>query len=353
MYNSLIISKIELEKPERLIRIFSMRKIPIIWVDIKKINILMSFLRKNNNPSNKIVVFGSDADQVINEIIEWDKPHSDNYTWEKCLGLTQEEVDEFTDLMYKNLSHITSDSFIIYDFLENSWDFDYIKKSINWTTMNQFGSPVPRLVNIQGLFKEDGSTPLYRHPIDSQPPIEPFNNFVKNFAKLLSNHLNCEFNHVLIQLYRNGSDYIGEHSDKTLDIVPNTPIVNYTIGATRFMQLKNKKTDEKYHIGLSNNSLFVLGLKTNAEYYHLIKQDKRNDNEKLLEELDNECQRISFTFRSIGTWIKPDGKLEGLGAPKVISETDDKHQMIIAFSKENKANEYDRELYYPNGFNST
>ena len=37
-----------------------MRKIPIIWVDIKKINLLISFLRKNNNNSsnnngNKIV----------------------------------------------------------------------------------------------------------------------------------------------------------------------------------------------------------------------------------------------------------------------------------------------------------
>lgn len=35
----------------------------------------------------------------------------------------------------------------------------------------------------------------------------------------------CELNHVLIQKYRNGEDYISEHSDKTVDIVRGTSIV--------------------------------------------------------------------------------------------------------------------------------
>ena len=48
-------------------------------------------------------------------------------------------------------------------------------------------------------------------------------------------------NHVLIQCYRTGSDYISEHSDKTLDIVRGTSIVNVSVGAQRQMVLRRKR----------------------------------------------------------------------------------------------------------------
>lgn len=362
-------------KPDNLIRIFTMRKIPVIFVDTKKLHVLKSLLNKHSSNSNSnsktVVVYGIqfEIDQVTNELTKL------NYKYETCPDDDQKHVKNFTNQMYFKLSYVTSDSYVIYDFLENHYDYDFdkINKSINWTTMNQYGSPVPRMVCIQALIKPDGLIPVYRHPVDSQPKTEPFNNYVKNLALLLSGKFGCEFNHVLIQLYRNGHDYIGEHSDKTLDIVPGTPIINYTLGATRFLQLKSKTTDEKHHIGLQNNSLFVLGLETNAKYYHLIKQDKRMPSEKLAEELINSGQRISFTFRSIGTWLNPDGKLEGLGASKtnctdnidnntniqihqhkIDSTTDPKLieqiEMIKAFGHENKGTVCDRNLYYPNGF---
>ncbi len=345
MYNSLIITKIRQNRPDKLIRIFQMRKIPVIFIDMIKLHTLKSFLNKQPKQLNTVVIFGSELDIVTCKL---DKL---NYKYETCDDHNQNHVDAFINQMYLKLSQVTLDSYIIYDFLNDDYNFDSIKESISWTTMNQFGSPVPRMVCIQALSRSDGSIPIYRHPVDSQPNTLPFNNFVNNLAKLLSNKFGCEFNHVLIQLYRNGNDYIGEHSDKTLDIVPGTPIVNYTIGATRFMQLKSKTTDEKHYIGLSNNSLFVLGLESNAKYYHLIKQDKRIPSEKLDEELVNSGQRISFTFRSIGTWLNPNGRLEGIGAPNVtINSTNEKEEMIKAFSRENKESQYDRNLYYPNGF---
>jgi alkylated DNA repair dioxygenase AlkB len=41
------------------------------------------------------------------------------------------------------------------------------------------------------------------------------------------------FNHVLIQYYRTGNDYISEHSDKTIDVVQGSKIVNVSLGAQR------------------------------------------------------------------------------------------------------------------------
>lgn len=40
-------------------------------------------------------------------------------------------------------------------------------------------------------------------------------------------------NHVLIQYYRSGNDYISEHSDKTIDVVRDSKIVNVSLGAER------------------------------------------------------------------------------------------------------------------------
>ena len=46
---------------------------------------------------------------------------------------------------------------------------------------------------------------------------------------------------MLIQLYRTGADYIPEHSDKTIDVVRGSRIVNLYLGARRTMTLRTKK----------------------------------------------------------------------------------------------------------------
>ncbi len=247
------------------------------------------------------------------------------------------------------------DSYINYD-LKINLDFEKIIKSYNWTTMQQKGNNVPRLVCIQ-YKKTDIGIPIYRHPIDKQPFYEPYNEVTEYLANFLNKILGYDFNHVLIQRYRNGNDFIGEHSDKTLDIIPNTPIINISFGATRYLTLKNKVNEEKYDIALENKSMFVLGLKTNNLYYHMIKQDKREIKFKRDDETLCNGERISFTFRCIGTYLNND-LLVGLGAPKYNKEDinynkekiNDEEDMFKAFSVENKTNNFDRNIYYKKGF---
>ena len=46
---------------------------------------------------------------------------------------------------------------------------------VPWQEMLFHGRPVPRLVCIQGERRgEDGAVPLYRHPVDEQPPVHDF-----------------------------------------------------------------------------------------------------------------------------------------------------------------------------------
>lgn len=59
----------------------------------------------------------------------------------------------------------------------------------------------------------------------------PFSPIVQQIRHRVEEVLNQRVNHVLVQHYRHGGDYISEHSDKTIDIVPGTKIVNVSFGA--------------------------------------------------------------------------------------------------------------------------
>lgn len=244
---------------------------------------------------------------------------------------------------------ILDDTYIIYD-IEELKDIDIVslKKEIQFKEMYSQGSPVPRLISIQGIYKE--TKPLYRHPADSQPEIEQMTPIVKHICDVLSLKCDQQFNHVLIQLYRDGNDYIGEHADKTLDIKKDTHIVNYSIGATREMRLRKKKTSgenkerENIKIKLTHNSLFVLGWETNKRWLHSIHQDKRPKFEKTEDELFNSGERISFTFRSIATFIDSDGKITGQGSKFQQKDTD--IELLKVFSKENHEIDFDWNLNY-------
>ena len=114
------------------------------------------------------------------------------------------------------------------------------------------GGLVPRLMAIQGVVR-DGKLPCYRHPLDDDLPILPFTAVVSALRRALITRMGREgfvldedgdFNHALIQLYRSGHDYISEHADKTIDIKPNSYIVNVSLGATRTLVLREKKAKE-------------------------------------------------------------------------------------------------------------
>ena len=134
---------------------------------------------------------------------------------------------------------------------------------------------MPRLVAVQGEVAPDGSFPIYRHPADEPPPLLPFSPTVEAIRGYVETTLNHPVNHVLIQHYRNGADYISEHSDKTIDVVRSSRIVNVSLGARRHMTLRSKDADtagkrDVQRVKLPHNSMFVLGLATNAKWVLLV-----------------------------------------------------------------------------------
>ena len=241
------------------------------------------------------------------------------------------------------------------------------------------------------------SYPIYRHPADESPPLLAFSPTVSIIRAHVEHTLHHPVNHVLIQLYRTGADYISEHSDKTIDVVRGSRIVNLSLGARRTMTLRTKKdhahatatatrngNDDDgdvnggdgaatmqrttQRIPLPNNSLFVMGLETNARWMHSVHTDKRPENTK---DLAERGPRISLTFRHIGTFLTPlspspsspaeqeqarqlifgqgaTGKSRAEAQP-VVHGGEEAERLLAAFGAENHQSEFDWEKAYGKG----
>ncbi|KAF5331972.1 hypothetical protein D9611_008844 [Ephemerocybe angulata] len=234
--------------------------------------------------------------------------------------------------------------------------FTTLLNEVSWQTMLHRGGPVPRLIAVQGALSESttGAYPIYRHPADCLPPLHPFSDTVALIQDVVQERVaGAVFNHVLIQHYRGGADYISEHSDKTLDIMRGSAIVNVSLGAQRTMTLRPKKefvaaaSNEENgeppaveRIALPHNSLFVLGMRSNMRYQHGIKHDNRPFGQKSVEEQAFGGERISLTFRCIATFLVP--RSLSMGSPPLDvdgGEVGDSEERFLIYGQGAKSKE--------------
>lgn len=247
--------------------------------------------------------------------------------------------------------------------------FKQMIDEVDWNVMYHRGGEVPRRVAVEGEIADDGSFPIYRHPADESPPLRQFSPTVAAIREHVEKALDHPVNHVLIQHYRSGADYISEHSDKTIDVVRGSKIVNVSLGAQRVMTLRLKR-DGVQQVGdsatprpsqkipLPHNSMFVLGLDTNAKWLHAINHDKRPIHLKSAEEQFMNGERISLTFRHIGTFLSRDeSRIYGQGARGKICDSGhavicgggEAAKLLEAFGKENQQSDFDWEEVYEEG----
>jgi nicotinamidase-related amidase/glutathione S-transferase len=276
------------------------------------------------------------------------------------------------DFFPPDFKHPTDPSIPLRDLI-----FTQLYNEVRWQKMLHQQGEVPRLVCCQGDFGGDGSMPVYRHPADQTLPLLHFSPKVHAIRKQAEKLVGHPLNHVLIQMYRSGNDYISEHSDKTLDIVKGSSIVNVSFGAQRTMRLRTKKAlriaDDKIdeeqveesqrstqRVAMPHNSMFVLGLASNAKWLHGIMPDKRAPIERSDHELAFNGIRISLTFRHIGTFLDAkESVIWGQGATAkdqrdaadvVNGDEEESERVIRAFSRENHHAEFDWEEWYGGGF---
>ncbi|KAK6003857.1 hypothetical protein QM012_008707 [Aureobasidium pullulans] len=324
---------------------------------------------------------------------------------EQTVPASPKRVSRKLQMRQKNSTLLSSndkigsgDSRILYDLLEpEAADvaFQDLFSEVHWQRMYHAAGEVPRLVCCQGNINDaDGSMPVYRHPSDQSLPLLHWSPVVTKIKERAEERVGHKLNHALIQLYRSGQDHISEHSDKTLDIVHSSKIVNVSLGAQRTMRLRTKRPttlqdrgsshDEQrsrdtaltanaqsnpeadgrsrvtQRIPMPHNSMFVMGLDTNASWLHGIMPDKRPAAEHIPAESAYGNMRISITFRLIGTFLSADSKLIwGQGAvakqksdarPTINGDPEESQRLINAFGVENQHTAPDWNSIYGSGF---
>lgn len=67
-----------------------------------------------------------------------------------------------------------------------------------------------------------------------------------------------QYNACLLNLYHDGTESMGWHSDAEKEIIPNSSIASLSIGAERVFSFKHKTTQEKVNVFLQNGSLLEM-----------------------------------------------------------------------------------------------
>ena len=98
----------------------------------------------------------------------------------------------------------------------------------------------------------------------------------------------AQFNSVLVNLYRNGQDSIGWHSDNEPELKINPSIASISLGGPRILEFRNKENKKKVSIMLPNNSLLFMCGETQHSWQHAIPKTKSFVR-----------PRINLTFRQI------------------------------------------------------
>lgn len=112
--------------------------------------------------------------------------------------------------------------------------------------------------------------------------------------KLLDLKRRCEqasgskFNSVLANLYRDGQDSNGWHSDNEPELGKKPVIASLSFGETRRFLIKHRNTKQTHTFELSSGSLLIMAGKTQQHWQHTVPKTKRK-----------KTARINLTFRYI------------------------------------------------------
>ncbi|WP_415878434.1 alpha-ketoglutarate-dependent dioxygenase AlkB family protein [Methylomonas sp. TEB] len=116
----------------------------------------------------------------------------------------------------------------------------------------------------------------------------PWTPLLSDIRQKIEQFLNFSFNSVLVNLYRNGDDYVGWHADNEAELGPQPFITSLTLGATRQFAFRHKKTAESGSILLTSGMLLIMQPDFQHHWLHSIPVDQ-----KLTQ------GRINLTFRRV------------------------------------------------------
>ncbi|HBY67399.1 MAG TPA: alpha-ketoglutarate-dependent dioxygenase AlkB [Flavobacteriaceae bacterium] len=188
------------------------------------------------------------------------------------LNLLGADVTYYPNFFSKKIADTYFETLLI----ETNWQQDDI--TIFGKTYKQ-----PRLTALHG---EEGKS--YTYSGITMRPL-PFTSVLKEIKKEVEKISEVNFNVVLLNLYRDGQDSNGWHSDDEKELGKNPVIASVSLGVERTFHLKSKDDKEsKTSIILQHGSLLLMRGGTQENYKHQLPKTKKVDS-----------PRINLTFRTI------------------------------------------------------
>ncbi|MBU3538455.1 alpha-ketoglutarate-dependent dioxygenase AlkB [Polynucleobacter sp. UK-Gri1-W3] len=103
----------------------------------------------------------------------------------------------------------------------------------------------------------------------------------------------AEFNSCLLNLYHDGNDGMGWHSDDEKELDPLSPIASLSLGAQRKFAFRHKKDKETISLFLESGSALIMYAPTQKYWQHALLKTKTVTD-----------IRMNLTFRKINTYAK-------------------------------------------------
>lgn len=180
---------------------------------------------------------------------------------------------------------------ILEDLFESSLANEYLDtliNEINWKqeeiTLFSKTHPVPRL---QAWYADPG---LYYKYSNISLELNPWTDILLEIKKTVETHTNQTFNSVLVNYYRNGSDYAAWHSDNEKELGQNPVIASVSFGERRMFHLKHKtnKGIEVCKFEIPHNSIVIMSGTLQHHWKHQLAKTSKPVS-----------GRINLTFRTL------------------------------------------------------
>lgn len=116
----------------------------------------------------------------------------------------------------------------------------------------------------------------------------PWTTALLELKAFIENETGETYNSCLLNLYHDGGEGVGWHSDGEPDLKKDGAIASLSLGAERKFVFRHKQTKEKVELLLENGSVLVMKGKTQSYWLHTLPTTKRITR-----------LRVSLTFRTI------------------------------------------------------
>ena len=111
---------------------------------------------------------------------------------------------------------------------------------------------------------------------------------LSELKQIVEEHAGIKFNSCLLNLYHNGNEGIGWHSDDEKSLGKNNTIASLSFGAERKFSFKHKQTKQTVSLVLEHGSLLIMKGDTQRNWLHSLPKSKSITQ-----------ARINLTFRVI------------------------------------------------------